>query len=63
MKGAAGRALRAWRGPSLLLLPVLVATLLIFMDANTFAWRAVGWIHEGFLAAYIDAESFVSGCF
>jgi hypothetical protein len=63
MKGAATPALRAWRSLSLLLLLVSAATPLVFREANTFVWRAVGWLHEGFLAAYVDAGSVVSGCF
>ena len=63
MKDAAALALRARHGLRLLLLLVLAVTLLIFLNANDFARRAAGWIHEGFLAVYIYAESFVSGCF
>ena len=63
MKDRAAQTSRAWRGPALLLLLVPGATPLVLKEANTFIWRAVGWLHEGFLAAYVDAGSAVSGCF
>jgi hypothetical protein len=63
MKEAATQALRAWRGPSLLLLLVLAATLLVFTDANAFAQGVAGWLREGFFVVYVDAAGFVSGCF
>lgn len=63
MKDAATRSLRIWRSLSLLLLLVSAATPLVFREANTFVWRAAGWLHEGFLAVYVDAGSIISGCF
>lgn len=63
MKDTAARSFRAWHSLLLLLLLVLAATPLVFREANTFIWRAADWFHEGFLAAYIDAGSVVSGCF
>lgn len=62
MKDAAW-ALRAWRRRSHLPLLVLAAMLLVFLDANAFARGAAGWLREGFLAAYVDAQIFVGGCF
>lgn len=33
------------------------------IELRTFAWHAVTFVHQGFVAVYLDAESFLSGCF
>jgi hypothetical protein len=43
---------------------LLLAVALIFhMDLMMLGAHAAGLIHQGFLAVYVDAGSFVSGCF
>ena len=54
-------ALQARHWILLLLVPVIV--FIFFMDLKMLAWQATSLIHQGFLAVYIDAASFVSGCF
>ena len=63
MKDAARRTLRKWRSLSFLLLLVSAVTPLVFSEAHTFVRRAANWLHEGFLAVYVDAGSLISGCF
>ena len=63
MTAARPRVLQAPGRLCILILLVLVMAPVFFMDMNTFARRSAEWIHQGFLAVYVDAESFVSGCF
>jgi hypothetical protein len=50
-------------GRWILSLLVLVIALTFLVDLRKFVWDAASLIHQGFLAIYVDAGSFVSGCF
>lgn len=42
----------------------LLAIALAFgIELRAFAGHAVTFVHQGFVAVYLDAENFLSGCF
>lgn len=42
---------------------LLAIALALGIEMKAFAWHAVTFVHQGFVAVYLDAESFISGCF
>lgn len=56
-------ALQAPRRRWIVPLLVMVISLTLLADVKVFVGYAVGLLHQGFLAVYVDAGSFVSGCF
>ena len=56
-------ALQAPRRRWIVPLLVMVISLTLLADVKVFVDYAVGLLHQGFLAVYVVAGSFVSGCF
>lgn len=46
----------------LLLFLLLAIALILVVELRMFAWDAATFVHQGFLAVYVDAEGFISGC-
>jgi hypothetical protein len=63
MKTVGRRVLQASAKAYFQLLLVAAISLPFFLDVEIFAQHSVDWIRQGFLAASVDSENFISSCF